>query len=213
LHNQNFGETIFSAILIDEFIQEVRRNRMAGIYGAAESTPETKMIYGGTQRNLAAGFAMFAAGALAFGMNLTDVFFAEAIAWTFVLWGALFVYIGLMDLYQSYEVTDDALIIRNPMRPWAATKVYDWAHVHRLDLVVKRNEALTEDVEMQVYYTPEGEIAIEREDRAFAPELVRQVLQRAELKPTDPGNPTDFDKLPKGKTTYIWNKSGRFTAS
>jgi hypothetical protein len=146
-------------------------------------------------------------------MNLTDVFFAEATAWTFVLWGLLFLYIGLMDLYQTYEVTDEALIIRNPMRPWAATKVFDWPHIHRLDIKVKRSEAEFEDAELQVYYTPEGEITIEREDRAYNPDLAWLIVNRADLKQTSPDNPADFTKLPKGKTTHIWNKSGRIAAT
>ena len=189
---------------------------MAGAYGAAQGPTagaNQKFVFSGTQRNFATGFAMFAAAALAFTMNLTDVFFAEAIAWTFILWGALFLYIGLMDLYQTYEVTDEALIIHNPMRPWAATKVFDWGHLYRLDVLVKRNEPQPEDIEMQVYFTPEGEIAIEREDRTFSAELAQIVIERAGLKPTAPTNPTDLNALPSGKATYIWNQSGRIAAS
>jgi hypothetical protein len=174
---------------------------------------EQKLVFTGTQRNLALGVAMFAAAVLAFSMKLTDVFFAEATAWTFAIWGALFIYIGLMDIYQTYEVTDEGLVIRNPMRPWAATKLFDWAHLHRLDIVVKRVDAAYEDAEIQVYYTPEGEIAIEREDRAYDPELARLIIDRANLLPTNPDNPTDLTKLPKGKATHIWNKSGRIAAS
>jgi hypothetical protein len=168
-----------------------------------------KLVFQGTPRNLAVGFAMLAAGVLAFSMNLTHTFFAEATAWVFVLWGSLFLYIGLMDLYQTYEVTDEGLIIRNPMRPWAATKFYDWGHLHRLDLIVKRVDAQLDDGVMQVYYTPEGEIALEREDRAYDPELAGLIIERAGLKPTDPANPSDLTQLPKGKATYVWNKSGR----
>jgi hypothetical protein len=140
---------------------------------------------------------------------LVLLFFAKATASVFVFWGALFLYIGLMDLYQTYEVTDEGLVIRNPMRPWAAIKLYDWGHLHRLDLVVKRVDAQIEDAVMQVYYTPEGEIVLEREDRAYDPELARLIIERAGLKPTDPANPRDLAQLPKGKATYVWNKSGR----
>lgn len=170
---------------------------------------EPKLVFTGTQRNLAVGVAMLAASVLAFSMKLTDVFFAEATAWTFALWGALFIYIGLMDIYQTYEVTDAGLIIRNPMRPWAATKLFDWPHLYRMDIVVKRADAQYEDAEIQVYYTPEGEIAIEREDRAYDPQLARLIIERANLKPTDPGNPADLTALPQGKATYAWNQSGR----
>lgn len=170
---------------------------------------EQKLVFTGTQRNLAVGVAMLTASALAFSMKLTNVFFAEATAWTFALWGALFIYIGLMDIYQTYEVTDAGLIIRNPMRPWAATKLFDWPHLYRVDILVKRADAQHEDAEIQVYYTPEGEIAIEREDRVYDPELARLIIERANLKPTDPGNPTDLTTLPQGKATYVWNQSGR----
>ncbi len=187
---------------------------MANAYESVQPAPsEPKLVFGGTQRNLVVGLSMLIAGALAFSMKLTDVFFAEATAWTFILWGGLFVYVGLMDLYQTYEVTDEALIIRNPMRPWAGTKVFDWAHLYRLDVVVRRVEAKAEDAEMQIYYTPAGEIAIDREDRGFHPELARLIIERAGLQPTDPSNPTDLTALPQGKATYIWNQSGRIAAS
>jgi hypothetical protein len=187
---------------------------MANAYESVQPAPsEPKLVFSGTQRNLAAGISMLIAGILAFSMKLTDVFFAEATAWTFVLWGALFIYVGLMDFYQTYEVTDEALIIRNPLRPWTSVKVFDWAHLHRLDLIVRRVEAKPQDVEMQIYYTPEGEIAIDREDRMFDPELARLIIERANLLPTDPSNPAELTTLPQVKATYIWNKSGRITAA
>lgn len=187
---------------------------MAELYEATTSpTASPKLIFQGSQRNMAVGFAMLAAGGLAFSMNLADVFFAKATAWTFVLWGALFLYVGLMDMYQTYEVTDEGLIIRNPMRPWTAVKLFDWPHLHRLDLVVKRIDARQEDIVMQIYHTPEGEIVIDREDRAFDPELARLIIERAGLKAVDPANPTDLTNLPKGKTTYTWNQSGRLAAA
>lgn len=179
-------------------------------------TPQTvqhTFAYEGTPRNMAVGFAMFAAAVLAFSMNLTDVFFARATAWTFVLWGALFLYIGLMDIYQTYEVSEQGLTIRNPMRPWTAVKFYDWAHLHRLDIVVKRVDAQIDDAVMQFYYTAPGEIALEREDRAYHPELARVIIERAGLKSTDAKNPQDLTQLPKGKATYIWNQSGRMAVS
>jgi len=182
---------------------------MAEVAEATAAPAPQKLVFSGTQRNMAVGFAFFAAGILSFTMNLTHTFFALATAWTFVLWGALFLYVGMMDIFQTYEVTDEALIIRNPMRPWTATKEYDWEHLYRLDLVVKRTEAENRDVVMQVYFTPEGEIAIEREDRVFDPALAALIIERAGLKPTDPKNPTDLTKLPQGKDMYAWNKTGK----
>jgi hypothetical protein len=193
---------------------------MAEVYGAVDTpiennsgTASNKLVFEGTQRNLVVGLAMLATGALAFSMDLTHTFFAEAMAWTFVLWGVLFLYGNLLDIYQTYEVTDEALIIKNPLRPWGATKVWDWAHLHRMDVVVKRAEAELDDAVMQIYYTPEGEIVIEREDRAYNPELARLIIERAGLKPTAPENPKDLVQLPPGKRTYFWNKSGRIAAS
>lgn len=193
---------------------------MAEVYGAVDtpienntSAASNKLVFEGTPRTLVVGLAMLATGALAFSMDLTHVFFAEAMAWTFVLWGALFLYGNLLDIYQTYEVTDEALIIKNPLRPWGATKVWDWAHLHRMDVVVKRAEAELDDAVMQIYYTPEGEIVIEREDRAYNPELARLIIERAGLKPTAPENPKDLAQLPAGKRTYFWNKSGRMAAS
>ena len=42
------------------------------------------------------------------------------------------------------------------MRPWAPKKIFDWARVNRLDVVVKRAEGDDDDVIMHVYYQPEG---------------------------------------------------------
>src|SRR5215204_3255488 len=88
--------------------------------------PQSPLIYTGSPNNLVPGVALVFGGVLAFGMNMTDVFFAEAIAWTFVIWGVLMIYVGLLELNETYEVTDDALLIRNPMRPWAPKKTFDW---------------------------------------------------------------------------------------
>ena len=186
---------------------------VSGYQTAATPVADKQLIFTGTQRNLASGVAMLAAAGLAFSMKLTDVFFAEAVAWVFVLWGALFIYAGLMDMNQTFEVTDEALVVRNAMRPWAAPKVFDWAHLHRLDVVVKRIDGRLEDAVMQIYYTPEGEIEIFREDRAYNPDLARLLIERADLKPVDESNPSDLTQLPKGKATYYWNKSGRIAAA
>ncbi len=176
---------------------------------AEKQVADNKLVFQGTQRNMVVGIAMLSASALAFSMNLTHVFFASAMAWTFAIWGGLLLYSNLLDYYERYSVTDAGLVIKNPLRPWGAVKTWDWAHLNRVDILVKRAEADVEDAVMQVYYTPEGEIVIEREDRAFDPELVRLIIERAGLKPTDPGNPKDLTQLPPGKKMYAWNKAGR----
>jgi YD repeat-containing protein len=39
------------------------------------------------------------------------------------------------------------------------------------------------------------------------------IIERAGLKAVDASNPTDLTHLPKGKTTYVWNQSGRLAAA
>jgi hypothetical protein len=172
-----------------------------------EVTPQAPapMIYTGTSNNLMPGAALLFAGVLAFPMGMTDVFFAEATAWTFAIWGLLLIYVGLLEINETYEVTDDALIVRNVMRPWAPRKTFDWPRVTRLDVVVKRAEARDNDVEMQVYYQPEGELANERRDRVYNASLAAAIVERAYLNPADRNTPNDVTRIPRGeKTTYTW---------
>lgn len=183
-----------------------------------ETTNETpveeknKIIFTGTHRNMAVGVAMFATATLAFSMDLTHTFFARATAWTFVLWGLLFIYGSLLDVYQSYEVREDALVIRNPIRFLLPTKVWAWENIQRVDLVVRRNDAEYQDTTLKVYYQEPGELTIEREDRVYDPELARLIIENAGLQPVDKKNPTNLVQLPKAKATYIWNKTGRMAA-
>jgi hypothetical protein len=172
-----------------------------------EAQPAPQPIeFRGTPRNLAAGAALLFGGLLAFSMGMTDVFFAEATAWTFVAWGVLLIYGGLLDLYTTYQVTDNALLIRNPLRPWGATKVWDWANVKRLDIAIKRKDGRPQDTVMQVYYNPEGELAMEREDRQYDPFLAQLIMERAGLRPADRANPKDLHNLPRGaKATFTWS--------
>ena len=176
------------------------------------TSPSNRIIFTGSQRNMAVGVAMLVTGLLAFSMDLTHTFFAEATAWTFVLWGLLFIYGSLLDVYQSYEVTDAALIISNPVRFLLPTKVWQWGNVQRLDVTIRRLDAEYQDATIKVYYQEPGELTIEREDRVYDPELVRLIIERAELLPVDKKNPTNFTELPKVKATYIWNKTGRMAA-
>jgi len=176
------------------------------------STENPKLIFTGSHRNMAVGVAMFVTAALAFSMDLTHVFFASAVAWTFVIWGLLFIYGSLLDVYQSYEVTDAALIIRNPIRFLLPTKVWPWENIQRIDVVVRRTDAEYQDATAKVHYQQPGELTIEREDRVYDPELVRLIIERAGLLPVDKKNPTNFTQLPKAKATYIWNKTGRLAA-
>jgi len=168
-------------------------------------TPSNATIFQGRPKNMAVGVAMFATAAMAFGMNLTHTYFAEAIAWTFVIWGALFLYGSLIDINQSYEVTDEALIVRNPVRFLQATKVWPWQNIHRMDVVVKRADAEYQDAIIQIHYQEPGEIVIEREDRAYDPELARLIIERAGLSAAGDNKLSDMTKLPQEKTTYSWS--------
>ncbi len=163
------------------------------------------IIFHGSSTNvIAPGVALLLAGIMAFSMGMTDVFFAEATAWTFAIWGLLLIYGGLMDMYTTYEVTQDALIIRNPLRLWQMRRTWDWGRVNRLDVVVKRNGARERDVVLQVYYTPEGELAMEREDRTFDATLAQIIIERAGLSPESgtPASVTDIQT--EKKAVYSW---------
>ena len=152
---------------------------------------------------MAVAVAMFATAGLAFSMDLTHTYFAEATAWTFVIWGALLLYGALIDVYQSYTVTDEALIIQNPVRFLQATKVWDWANVQRMDVVVKRADAEYQDAIIQVHYQEAGELVIEREDRVYDPELARLIIERAGLSPSG-DTLEDLTHLPQQRATYSW---------
>jgi hypothetical protein len=161
--------------------------------------------FGGTPRNLVPAMALFFAGVLAFFMGMTDVFFAEAIAWVFMIWGVLLIFVGLTDIYETYTVTDDALVIHNAMHPWRSVKEWDWEHISRLDVLVGKKDWKPSDHKMQVYFAAADELAVDREDRAYDPELAGLIIERAGLKPASAGNPTALDALPRHtEATYTW---------
>lgn len=175
----------------------------------AHSQDQERIVFRGSPRNMAVGVAMILAGGLAFTMGLTDVFFAEAMAWVFVIWGALFLFSDLLDVLKTWTVGPEALEIRAPGRWWSPTKVWGWGEISRLDVIVKRAEAKVQDVEMQVYHTAAGDTALEREDRTYSPHLAQMIIERAKLKATGKDNPASFEELPEGKASYVWNQSGR----
>lgn len=184
---------------------------MADAASATESTPVAETApakpsfrFGGATQNFTPGAALLFAGIMAFSMGLTDVFFAEATAWTFIIWGVLFIYSGLIDVYNIYEVTEDALIIHNVFKPWSARRTWDWGRINRLDVVVKRADGSPRSTIMQVYYTPEGELALDREDRPFDATLAQLILERAGLNPEGDA-PADLAKVPTdAKATFTW---------
>ncbi len=170
---------------------------------AAEAEKE-ETVYRGKSGNLAVGTIMLIAGVAAFGMGMTDVFFARALAWTFIIWGALLVYIQLLDIYHTTVVTDEALLVRNPMRFWSAQKRWGWGNINRMDIVVTDVKRSEPTLVLQTYYTPTGEVAIEREDHVFHPGLARQVIERAVLSPEGNAATVDLDNLPPVEAIYTW---------
>ena len=166
---------------------------------------EQPVVFRGSAHSLVPAMAMILAGLLAFSMGMTDVYLARAMAWTFVAWGLLLAYANLLDVAKTYTLGSDALVIKNVLRPWGMTKVWDWEHILRVDIVVKKRDARLQDAVLQIYFTAPGEIVLEREDRALDPALARLVIDRAGLKPADRGNPQDLAALPQGKAVYTWN--------
>jgi hypothetical protein len=169
-----------------------------------DGAPEA--VYTGSPRNLALGVAFAVAGGSSFMMGMTDVFFSEATAWTFVIWGILFILVGLADMAQTYIVSPDALDIKNAIRFWDRDKTWAWENVYRMDVLVSKPDARLEDAKMQIYHQQPGDVAIGREDRDYLPELAQQVIDHAGLAPQGDANPTDLSHLPRGKATYTWSK-------
>ncbi len=186
-------------------------------YGSAAAPVEPpathEIVFHGTPKNMAVGTTLLLAGASAFMMGMTDVFFAEAFAWTFVIWGVLFLLGDIVDWNRNWVVSDDGLKIGINTPFVDRRNTWEWDNISRLDLVVKRYEPKPQDVVMQVYYTVPGDNVLAREDRTLSPELARIIIERANLKPTHTNNPTSFDALSPEKTTYIWNKSGKFATA
>ena len=180
---------------------------MADMAQAAPTTTEvTRTKFSGSFRNMVPGLALIFAGVAAPMMGLTNVFFAAAMAWVFVIWGLFFVYVALMDVYKTYEITEEALIIRDPFRFWNARKEWDWANIIRADVKVARRSARVEDAQFQLYFDVPGEVEVEREDRDYNPEIARAVIDRAQLNPQS-DVVEDLDQLPFDvKGVYTWSK-------
>lgn len=170
------------------------------------ATGESKPLqFGGTPRNLVPGLAMALASAAAFMMNLTHVFFAEAMAWTFLIWGVLLTLGGLLDIYRIFEVTDRGLTMRNKIWFWSRGKVWDWAEINRLEIAVGNKARRPQDATIRIYHTAKGELSLEREDRAFNPELAQAIIDRAGLKPAAKDTPKNLAQLTVERAgLYSW---------
>ncbi len=174
----------------------------------AQTSTTEPLEFKGPQRSITGSMALLIAGLSAFFMGFTDVFFVEAMAWIFTIWGVLMLYANMLDIAMRYQITDEALILYNPLRFWGMRRVWDWAHIRRLEVEVKQNDAsLKDDVIVHVYYTPEGGTVIEREDMPYHGQLVRIIVERAGLKPAPKQKMTDFDQPPLDEAgVYTWKK-------
>jgi len=152
-----------------------------------------------------AAIAVLLAGLLAFSMGMDRLFFMKAMAWVFIVWGGLLLYGHIIDYFTTYEVADDALIVRSPLRFWNIKQSMDWEHIKRLYVVVDRREAGAEDATLQVIYNPEGTNRMVREDMPYHVELAREIASRAGLS-ADRDNPMkSFDAIPQdAKGVYSW---------
>ncbi len=160
----------------------------------------------GRPKSMVSAAALLIAGTLTFTMGIDRLFFVEAIAWTFLIWGALLLYGHVIDIGTVYEVSDEGFVIRSPLRFWAIARKWEWGNMTRLDVVVRRREASQEDVDLQVHYTPEDSTVLFREDLPFIPELAEEIASRAGLTPERRQAMQSFDSIPQDeKGSYTWN--------
>lgn len=179
----------------------------AGTMGEESQLQDNVIVFGGQQRNMAMGIAMLGAGAAAFVSGLTNTFFTEAIAWTFTLWGVFFVYTDLLLSTRRLEVRDDSLTVDIPFRPWNRKRVWKWEDINRMDVVVRRRDINQDSATLQVHHQFPGEIALEREDVHFDPELARLIIERARLKADKNSTGADLTNLPLGSDAMLtWKK-------
>lgn len=167
-------------------------------------TPEHQ-IFRTRPKSIVGALALLIAGVLSFTQGYTNLFFVEAMAWTFSIWGALLMYNHLADYTTRYEITDEALVILTPFVFWRPKRVWDWAQINRMDVIVGQIEAEPEDVMMQVYRVATGSTVINREDMAYDPQLAQIIAERAGLKAKRGQAMQSFDKIPQdAKATYNW---------
>jgi hypothetical protein len=166
---------------------------------------QESVIFKGRPKSIVSAVALLIAGILTFTMSIDRLFFVEAIAWTFLIWGALLLYGHLIDIGTVYEVSESGLEIRSPLRFWAFSRRWDWGHITHLDVVVGTVEASESDVELQVHYTPEGSTVLFREDFPYYTGLAEEIANRAGLKPERGQAMQTFASIPQDeKGTYTW---------
>ena len=166
---------------------------------------QESMTFKGKPKSMVSAAALLIAGTLTFTMGIDRLFFVEAIAWTFLIWGALLLYGHTIEMGTVYEVSEDGLAINSPLRFWALARKWDWGHITHLDLIVKKAEAGEDDVDMHVHYTPEGSTVLFREDLPYLPDLAAEIASRAGLKPESGQAMQSFSSIPQDeKATFTW---------
>ncbi len=174
---------------------------------APAAAPRHAIVFGGETRNMAMGIAMLGGGIAAFIAGLTNTFFAEAIAWTFIAWGLFFLYGDLLLSTRRFVVTDEALEVTIPFRFWDRSKHWEWKDITRLEVVIDRRSTRASDSQLHVSHQFPSEISIGREDRNFDPELAALIIERARLKADGAAAKVDLNNLPLGSTqTLVWKR-------
>ena len=169
--------------------------------------PRNAIVFGGETRNMAMGIAMLGGGIAAFIAGLTNTFFAEAIAWTFIAWGILFLYGDLLLATRRSTVTDEGLEVQIPFRLWDRSKHWVWKDITRLDVVIDRRSTRARDTQLHISHQFPGEISLGREDRNFDPELAALIIERARLKPDGDAAKVDLNNLPLGSAQMLtWKR-------
>ena len=165
------------------------------------------IVFSGETRNMAMGIALLGGGIAAFIAGLTHTFFAEALAWTFIAWGAFFLYGDLLLATRRFIITDESLEVRIPFRLWSRSKSWAWKNIYRLDVVIDRRSTHAKDTAIHIYHQLPGEVSIDREDSNFDPELAALVIEHARLKPDGEAAGVDLNNLPLGASkTLTWKR-------
>ncbi|MBX2998695.1 MAG: hypothetical protein KF893_09325 [Caldilineaceae bacterium] len=170
-----------------------------------QAYPTNRQVFRSKPKPIVAALALLIAGGLTFSLGITHIFFVEAMAWTFAIWGALLMFNHLVDFTTRYEVTDESFIIHTPLVFWRTRRTWHWTNISRMNVVVARTEARAEDATIQVYHSLPGTTVLDREDIVFDPELARLIAERAGLKAKRGQAMQSFDAIPQdAKETYNW---------
>ncbi|MEZ4583577.1 MAG: hypothetical protein R3A10_18405 [Caldilineaceae bacterium] len=136
-------------------------------------------------------------------MGLDRRLLRPPLAWVFVLWGCSSSTSSHRRLRTLGSDRRELLQIKDSLRFWERKLAWSWSDITRMDVVVERKDLSWDEAEIRVYYTPAGEINIEREDRDFNPELARLIIDKAGLNWT-PTRPPPWANCPKA---WLWPRT------